>query len=324
MTLADSHGRTFTYLRLSVEDACDYRCLYCLPGGYKKEEPEPPLSVDEIRRLVAAFAGMGFWKVRLTGGEPTVRRDIVEIAAAVAKTPGIRRVALSTNGARLADLAGQLAAAGISAVNVSVDSLDQERFRQVTGRDDLPKVLAGVERALALGLTVKLNAVLMKGLNDGEFARFVELTRERPLAVRFIELMPTADNMDFFAARHLKAESLAAWLNENGWTEQARAEADGPARRFMKEGHAGTVGVIAPYAKDFCASCNRLRITSRGRLRLCLFAEGEHSLRPLLQSDDQLVELQNSVQSLIGRKDVSHYLPEGRLGDTRHFAAIGG
>jgi len=324
VTLADSHGRTFTYLRLSVEDACDYRCLYCLPGGYKKEEPEPPLSVDEIRRLVAAFAGMGFWKVRLTGGEPTVRRDIVEIAAAVAKTPGIRRVALSTNGARLADLAGQLAAAGISAVNVSVDSLDQERFRQVTGRDDLPKVLAGVERALALGLTVKLNAVLMKGLNDGEFARFVELTRERPLAVRFIELMPTADNMDFFAARHLKAESLAAWLNENGWTEQARAEADGPARRFMKEGHAGTVGVIAPYAKDFCASCNRLRITSRGRLRLCLFAEGEHSLRPLLQSDDQLVELQNSVQSLIGRKDVSHYLPEGRLGDTRHFAAIGG
>lgn len=324
MTLADSHGRTFTYLRLSVEDACDYRCLYCLPGGYKKEEPEPPLSVDEIRRLVAAFAGMGFWKVRLTGGEPTVRRDIVEIAAAVAKTPGIRRTALSTNGARLAELAGGLAAAGITAVNVSVDSLDPERFRQVTGRDDLPKVLAGVERALALGLTVKLNAVLMKGLNDGEFARFVEFTRNRDVSVRFIELMPTADNMDFFAARHLKAESLVAWLNENGWTEQARAEADGPARRFTKEGHAGSVGVIAPYAKDFCASCNRLRVTSRGRLRLCLFAEGEHSLRPLLQKDSQLSELQNSVSALIGRKDASHYLPEGRLGDTRHFAAIGG
>jgi len=173
-------------------------------------------------------------------------------------------------------------------------------------------------------MTVKLNAVLMKGLNDDEFARFVDLARERPLDVRFIELMPTADNMDFFAARHLKAESLVAWLIENGWTESPRAEADGPARRFRKPGHAGAVGVIAPYAKDFCASCNRLRVTSRGRLRLCLFAEGEHSLRPLLQRDDQTRELQDSVQNLLGRKDVSHYLPDGRIGNTRHFAAIGG
>ena len=137
--MVDSHGRTFSYLRLSVEDACDYRCQYCLPHGYVKEEPEPPLSVDEIRRLVAAFAGMGFWKVRLTGGEPTVRKDIVEIARVVANTPGIRRVALSTNGARLAALAGDLHAAGVNAVNVSVDSLDAERFRNITGHDDLPK-----------------------------------------------------------------------------------------------------------------------------------------------------------------------------------------
>jgi cyclic pyranopterin phosphate synthase len=324
VTLADSFGRTFHYLRLSVEDACDYRCLYCLPSGYRKEEPEPPLSVDEIRRLVAAFAGMGFWKVRLTGGEPTVRRDIVEIASAVARTPGVRRTALSTNGARLSALAAPLAAAGVSAVNVSVDSLDRARFAEITGRDDLPKVLDGVARALDLGLTVKVNAVLMKGLNDGEFARFVDLARERPIGVRFIELMPTADNIDFFSARRLKAESLTGWLAENGWTESPRAEADGPARRFSKPGHAGSVGVIAPYAKDFCASCNRLRVTSRGRLRLCLFAEGEHSLRPLLRSDSQLAELQNCVRSLLGRKDPSHYLPEGRLGDTRHFAAIGG
>jgi cyclic pyranopterin phosphate synthase len=324
MILADSFGRTFSYLRLSVEDACDYRCLYCLPTGYHKEEPEPPLSVDEIRRLVAAFAGMGFWKVRLTGGEPTVRKDLVEIARAVSGTPGIRRVALSTNGARLAALAGDLAAAGVSAVNVSVDSLDPERFRQVTGRDDLPKVLDGISRALDLGLTVKLNAVLMKGLNDGEFARFVDMTRERPLGARFIELMPTGDNKEFFAQRHLKAESLVSWLTENGWTENPRADADGPARKFTKDGHAGSVGVIAPYAKDFCATCNRLRVTSRGRLRLCLFAEGEHSLRPLLRNDGQISELQNSVQNLLGRKDVSHYLPDGRVGDTRHFAAIGG
>lgn len=324
MILADSFGRKFSYLRLSVEDACDYRCQYCLPHGYHKEQAEPPLSVDEIRRLVAAFAGMGFWKVRLTGGEPTVRRDLIEIARAVSSTPGIRKVALSTNGSRLAVLAPELAAAGVSAVNVSVDSLDPKRFAEVTGRDDLPKILEGVSRAADLGLTVKINAVLMKGLNDGEFARFVELTRERALDVRFIELMPVADNMDFFAARHLKAESLVAWLLENGWTESPRAEADGPARRFAKDGHKGAVGVIAPYAKDFCATCNRLRVTSRGGLRLCLFAEGDHSLRPLLQRDEQLAELQASVAALLGKKDVSHYLPDGRIGNTRHFAAIGG
>lgn len=324
MALADSFGRTFSYLRLSVEDACDFRCRYCLPNGYHKEEPEPPLSVDEIRRLVAAFAGMGFWKVRLTGGEPTVRKDILEIAETVARTPGVKRVALSTNGARLAALAGGLAKAGVSAVNVSIDSLDRARFADVTGRDELPRILEGVDRALAAGMTVKINAVLMKGVNDGEFADFVGLTRERPLDVRFIELMPVADNMPFFAERHLKAASLVDYLVADGWTESPRAVADGPARRFTKPGHAGAVGVIAPYAKDFCASCNRLRITSRGRLRLCLFAEGEHSLRSFLQSDDQLGPLQASVRSLLGLKEDSHHLPDGKIGDTRHFAAIGG
>lgn len=324
MTLADSFGRTFSYLRLSVEDACDYRCVYCLPHGFHKEEPEPPLTREEIRRLVTAFAGMGFWKVRLTGGEPTVRRDLVDIVADTAATPGIRRVALSTNGARLALLAGDLVGAGLKAVNVSVDSLDPARFAQITGRDDLPKILTGIERAAELGLDVKMNAVLMKGLNDGEFARFVDFARERPIGVRFIELMPTADNKELFAERHLKAESLVAWLGENGWTETPRAEADGPARRFQKPGYAGSIGVIAPYSKDFCATCNRLRVTSRGRLRLCLFAEGETSLRPLLQQDSQLTELQNSVHALLGRKDVSHYLPDGKIGNTRHFAAIGG
>lgn len=324
MTLVDGHGRSFHYLRLSVEDACDYRCRYCLPHGYHKEEAEPALSLDEVRRLVAAFADMGFWKIRLTGGEPTVRRDIVELARAVARTPGVRRVALSTNGSRLSALAADLADAGVKAVNVSVDSLDRARFASVTGRDDLPKVLAGLERALGLGLEVKLNAVLMKGVNDGEFGDFVAFAKDRPVDVRFIELMPVADNMPFFTERHLKAASLVDWLLAEGWTEATRAEADGPARRFTKAGYRGAVGVIAPYAKDFCATCNRLRVTSRARLRLCLFAEGEHSLRSYLKSDDQRAELQAAVRSLLGLKEVSHALPEGRIGDTRHFAAIGG
>lgn len=324
MTLVDGFGRSFHYLRLSVEDACNFRCRYCLPDGYRKTETETPLSVAEIGRLIRAFAGLGFWKVRLTGGEPTVRPDILDIVRAAAEAPGVSRIALSTNGLRLSELAADLKAAGIAAVNVSLDSLDRGRFSSLAGKDALEAVLSGVERSLELGLETKVNAVLMKGLNDGEFGDFVELARERPLSVRFIELMPVADNMDFFAERHLKAESLVSWLGENGWTERGRREGDGPAREFHKDGYLGSVGVIAPYSKDFCGTCNRLRVTSRGKLRLCLFSEADHSLRHLLQDDSQAGDLQAQVKSLLGLKEVSHHLPEGKMGNTKHFAMMGG
>jgi len=322
--LVDGFGRSFHYLRLSVEDACNFRCQYCLPHGYHKTEADSPLSVAEIARLVRAFAELGFWKVRLTGGEPTVRQDIVRIAETVSRTPGVRRVALSTNGYRLAELAPELRAAGVSAVNVSVDSLNASRFAELTGKDSLGDVMRGIERSLELGLETKLNAVLMKGLNDSEFAEFVGLTKKRPLSVRFIELMPVADNKEFFAQRHLKAEHLVSWLSENGWVERIRREGDGPARNFLKDGYNGSVGVIAPYAKDFCGSCNRLRVTSRGRLRLCLFSEADHSLRSFLQDDEQGAELKERVKSLLGLKEVSHHLPEGKIGNTPHFATMGG
>jgi cyclic pyranopterin phosphate synthase len=324
VTLVDGFGRSFHYLRLSVEDACNFRCQYCLPHGYHKSEADSALSVAEIGRLTRAFAELGFWKVRLTGGEPTVRQDIVEIARTVSGTPGVRRVALSTNGYRLAELAKDLRTAGVAAVNVSVDSLNAARFAELTGKDSLGDVMNGIERSLELGLETKINAVLMKGLNDTEFGDFVGLTKERPVSVRFIELMPVADNKDFFAQRHLKAEHLVSWLAENGWKERARREGDGPARNFEKDGHNGSVGVIAPYAKDFCGSCNRLRVTSRGRLRLCLFSEADHSLRGFLQDDAQASELQERVKSLLGLKEVSHYLPEGKMGNTKHFASMGG
>lgn len=324
MTLVDGFGRAFHYLRLSVEDACNFRCRYCLPTGYHKTEAALPLSVAEIGRLTRAFAQLGFWKVRLTGGEPTVRQDIVEIARTAVGTPGVRKVALSTNGYRLKDLALELKTAGVAAVNVSVDSLDQARFAELTGKDSLNDVMAGVNKSLELGLETKINAVLMKGFNDNEFGQFVGLTREQPLSVRFIELMPSTDNMDFFSKHHLKAEALVAWLGENGWAERERKEGDGPARNFEKKGHLGSIGVIAPYAKDFCGSCNRLRVTSRGRLRLCLFSEADHSLRAFLQNDDQAPELQEQVKSLLGLKEVSHHLPEGKMGNTKHFAMMGG
>lgn len=323
-TLTDSFGRRFQYLRLSVDDACNFRCLYCLPEGYKPVHEEPNLSLPEIRRLIAGFAGMGFWKVRLTGGEPTTRHDIVEIAAAAAKTPGITRLAISTNGYRLAELASPLKAAGVGAVNVSVDSLHRERFAQITGRDLLPQVLAGLDAGLKAGLETKVNVVLLKDLNDSEFDDFISFTQDRTISVRFIELMRTGDNKELFDRRHLSAAGLLALLTERGWIEQPRADGSGPARLFSRTGHKGSIGLIAPYSSDFCSTCNRLRVTSRGGLRLCLFAESDVLLRSLLQRDDQKAELQALVREHLNRKEVSHYLPEGRVGDAKHFAMMGG
>lgn len=323
--LVDGFGRSFQYLRLSVEDACNFRCRYCLPDGYERKDPEPPLSLAELRRVASAFADLGFWKIRLTGGEPTLRRDIVDIAAAVAAQPGVRVVSLSTNGYRLVELAAPLKAAGVRTVNVSVDSLDPETFRRITGHDRLAAVLAGVERCLELGFeSVKVNVVMLKGVNDGELGAFLGWTRRAPVSVRFIELMPTGTTAEYFSERHVPASGLVSRLGAEGWRELPREPGDGPSRRFGREGHAGQVGVIAPYAADFCSTCNRLRVTSRGRLRLCLFAEHESSLRPWLRSDDQRTELQERLRVLLGRKEVSHYLPEGRVGDVRHFAGMGG
>lgn len=325
--LTDGFGRAFQYLRLSVDEVCNYRCVYCLPDGYKESAAAaaaPPLTVAEIGRLVAAFAEMGFWKVRLTGGEPTTRRDIVEIVERCASVRGVRRLALSTNGFRLAPIAHSLAQAGLHAVNVSVDSLDGERFARITGRDDLAKVLAGVEACLTEGLETKINVVMLRGFNAQDYESFLRFSAERRVEVRFIELMQTGDNAQFFKENHHPAEHVLELLRQEGWSEVPRREGDGPAVRFRRHGAAGTIGVIAPYRRDFCASCNRLRVTSRGALRLCLFAEGQASLRDLLLCDDQRPALQARVRALLTRKEVSHYLPDGKTGDARHLAMMGG
>lgn len=323
--LTDSFGRVFHYLRLSVEDACNFRCLYCLPNGYHRAEELPPLTADEIRRLVRGFAGMGLWKYRLTGGEPTVRTDIVAIAEAVARQPGVRKVALSTNGYRLMELAAPLQRAGITSINVSVDSLDPERFAKITGHDKFKAVWSGIERCLELGIETKINVVMMKDLADDEIRKFLKLAADLPLTIRFIELMPTADNMGLFQTNRLETATLLRLFAEAEWTEEPRREAGaGPARLFGRLNSKGALGLIAPYSKDFCSTCNRLRVTSRGGLRLCLFAEADFSLRHLLQSDDQTPELQQTIRDLINKKEVSHYLPDGKIGNVKHFAMMGG
>jgi cyclic pyranopterin phosphate synthase len=319
--LADSFGRNFHYLRLSLTDVCNMRCAYCLPNGYEKPDARPDeLSRAEIGRLVRAFAAAGFWKVRLSGGEPTVRPDVLDIVREVAACPGVRRVALSTNGYRLRELASELRAAGLTHANVSIDSLDRDRFQRITGRDWLPQVLAGVDAAIAAGLLVKVNAVLL----EDELAPFSAWVRERPVVVRFIELMQTGDNGVVFLRRHKAPDALREKLARDGWARRPREIGDGPAEEYRRDGYAGGIGIIAAYAPGFCDTCNRLRVSSTGKLRLCLFGDGEHDLRPLLQHDEQADALGALVRSKLFGKTAGHRLHAGDPGTTRHLASIGG
>lgn len=324
-TLADGFGRRFHYLRLSVTEVCNFRCTYCLPNGWKKTAPLSFLTVDEVTRLVAAFSDLGLSKVRLTGGEPTVRKDIGALIASAASVPGVGKVAMTTNGWNLHKHVADWRAAGLTHLNISVDSLNAETFAAITGRDRLPEVLAGIDAAIAADYAaVKLNAVLLRESAESGFASWTEFVRDRPVSVRFIELMRTGDNAEFFAAHHVRGGVLQAWLAANGWLQRPRAFDDGPALEYEHPDHAGRIGLIAPYAAGFCDSCNRLRITARGKLRLCLFGEGGVDLRDLLQDDGDRAELGQRIRSAMGGKPQGHRLHENQPGDTRHLAQLGG
>jgi cyclic pyranopterin phosphate synthase len=324
--LTDGLGRRFEYLRLSLTDVCNFRCSYCLPDGYRKQTRLPAnLTVKEVGRLVAAFAQLGLWKVRLTGGEPSLRPELLDIAAAVAATPGIRKLAMTTNGYHLAERATDYAAAGISALNISVDSLDPARFAMITGHDRLGEVLDGIAAARLAGIrSIKLNSVLMRGVNDAELDGFITFVQQHDLTLRFIEVMRTNDNVDFFERHHLAGSAIAGKLEALSWQSLPREAGAGSALDYAQSGRPGRIGIIAPYAKDFCATCNRLRVSARGKLHLCLFGDHGIDLRSLLQSDDQQDDLIARIYALTATKAPSHRLHQGNSGATPHLASIGG
>lgn len=326
LRLSDAHGRRFEYLRLSLTDVCNFQCSYCLPNGYRKAKGAPAyLSIDEIIRLVRAFATLGLWKVRLTGGEPTLRPEFEEVAAAVASVSGIRRVAVTTNGYRLPERAQGFHDAGIRAINISIDSLDPHRFLEITGHDRLAEVLQGVDACQAAGFdSVKINTVLLKGLNDRELDKFVGFVATRDLALRFIEVMRTNDNPGYFGRHHLPGATVIAQLEARGWRASRRQAGDGPAIEYTHRQSKGRIGIIAPYSTDFCASCNRLRVSASGKLHLCLFGDGGFDLRPFLQSDSEQGALVERIMALMGRKDRAHDLHNDNSGATPNLASIGG
>ncbi len=323
----DRFHRKFYYLRLSVTDVCNFKCTYCLPDGYQPsgQKNSSFLNLSEIRRVVKAFADCGTSKVRITGGEPSLRKDFTDIIHTVASTQGIKRVATTTNGYRMEKHIGEWREAGLNQINVSVDSLDPRMFHQITGENKFHQVMSGIDRAFEVGFEqVKVNVVLMKNLNHQELPAFLRWIKDRPIQLRFIELMQTGEMDELFQQHHVSGVSIRNHLIANGWLMKVKAVNDGPAQVFVHPDYQGEIGLIMPYEKDFCTSCNRLRVSAKGKLHLCLFGDRGVELRDLLQQDSQESALIERIQTELQTKSVSHFLNDGNTGMTPHLASIGG
>jgi len=323
--LIDKFNRSFPYLRLSITEICNFSCQYCLPDGYQKTGNEHFLNQDEIRRLVDAFIELGVWKIRLTGGEPTIRKDFTEIAKMICERPEIDTLAFTTNGYKLAERAQEWRDAGLNAINVSIDSLNSKKFHDITGHNRMKEVRAGIDKALEVGFEkVKINVVLLKGVNDDELDQYLEYVKDTPVSVRYIELMQTGDNLTYFNKFHQSADHVKDQLLSRGWLENIRAHGEGPAVNLTHPDFAGSIGLIAPYSKDFCTNCNRLRITSSGDLRLCLFGNVGIPLRHMLASDDQKEDLKAAIAKQLDYKASSHFLALGDTGIMTNLSSTGG
>lgn len=322
--LIDAYARRFTYLRLSITESCNFRCSYCLPDGPDCSSRKDELTLPEIKRLVKAFALLGTRKVRITGGEPSLRKDLSDIIAACKETDGIEQVALTTNGYRLQRDLSSWQQAGLDAINVSVDSLDAATFHLVTGENRLPAILDGIDQAMAIGINkLKLNTVLLRQHNALQLADFLDFVRDKAVSLRFIELMRTNDNQAYYQQQHLSGASIQQQLLQQGWQLQPKDRSAGPALEYAHPDYQGQIGLIMPYSKDFCADCNRLRVSSRGQLFMCLFTEQHQGLRHYLQQDDP-EPLMHYLQRAVLAKAESHDLHQGNSGSTRHLAMIGG
>ena len=313
----DTLGRKITYLRLSVTDLCDLRCIYCMPEhGVPKRAHSEICSLEELCDMAAAAVSLGVRKVRITGGEPLVRRGVVSLCRMLRALPGLEELCLTTNGVRLPELAAPLREAGVDRLNISLDTLRPERYRSITRIGELSSVLRGLDAAEAAGFShTKLNCVLMGGVNDDEIEDFVRLTQARPLSVRFIELMPMGACAKWEKARFLPAGAVLDRV-----PELEPAGTDGVSRLYRIPGAAGTVGLIEPMSHAFCAECSRIRITADGKLKPCLHADTEIALRGLHGE-----ALLDAIRQGIARKPERHALMrDGESHAGRCMSEIGG
>ena len=298
--MIDTFGREIYYLRLSVTDRCNLRCRYCMPadGICNKKRHEEMLTEDEMVMAVRAAASLGICKLRLTGGEPLVKKNILSICERCAAVDGIRELCMTTNGTLLPTMAGALKAAGVSRLNISLDTLDAEKYAAITRVGVLDEALRGIEAALDAGFAgIKINAVLIGGFNDGEIPALAELTRRWPVDVRFIELMPMTENETFGKNAYVPDEAVLTALPELVPAPQN----DGVARLYRLPGAKGNVGLISAVSNHFCAGCNRIRLTADGKLKPCLHSDQEHSIKGLSEE-----EMRREIEKVILAKPACH------------------
>jgi len=306
--MKDSFGRNISYLRLSITDRCNLRCRYCMPAtGIETQCHDDILSYDEMLRIVAAATTLGIRKVRITGGEPLVRKGVIGFLEQLAALEGIEEIALTTNGILLADCAEQLSAAGVKRLNISLDSLNPDTFNEITRGGDLQRVLSGITKAEQVGMKIKLNMVAMHGVNDHELLDFAALSINNPWSVRFIEYMPTIRE-EQWQQRIISGADIIALLNSHFQIEPLITDHFcGPARPYRITGAAGTIGIITPMSEHFCGSCNRIRVTSMGQAKSCLLTNEAVDLRPLLGIRQQS-ELIDTLKKVICGKPEHHRL----------------
>lgn len=323
--LRDRFSRSIEYLRLSVTDRCDLRCTYCIPKGFKGfEEPAHWLTFDEIERLLAVFARLGASRVRLTGGEPLLRRNLPQLAQRLSALPGMRDLSLSTNATRLARHAEELRVAGVSRINVSLDSLDRACMERITGRDSLPQILGGLMAAKTAGFSpIKINMVAMRGINEGEIERMAEFCIEHGFILRLIEAMPMgATGRD---AAFLDLGPIRERLQRRfGLQPLAEELGGGPARYWSTSDGNASIGFITPISQHFCATCNRVRLAVDGTLYLCLGQEEKFEFRPLLRGGASDDELEAAIREAIELKPQKHEFRERPEKIVRFMAQTGG
>ncbi|MBV9353987.1 MAG: GTP 3',8-cyclase MoaA [Chloroflexi bacterium] len=326
--LLDGHGRLIGDLRVSVTDRCNFRCQYCMPAeGLPWLERAEVLTFEEITRLVTIFSGMGVHDVRLTGGEPLVRREFPRLAAMLAALPGVKELSLTTNGFLLERDAAALVRAGIDRFNVSVDSLQRDRFYELTRRDALPQVLRGLELLASFpeAHPIKVNAVAMRGFTEDEALPFAELARRTPYEIRFIEFMPLDADRTWSQNQVLTGDEIRAAIDAVYPLEAEPREPHATARVYRFADGRGKVAFINPVSEPFCADCNRIRLTADGRLRTCLFSLRETDLRGPLRAGADDSELEQIIRDAVWRKELKHHVGEpGFIQPARSMSAIGG
>ncbi|NOX97113.1 MAG: GTP 3',8-cyclase MoaA [Nitrospirae bacterium] len=323
--LRDRYGRKIDYLRISVTDRCNLRCVYCMPeSGVIPKNPRELLSFEEIEEVARAAISLGINKIRITGGEPLVRRDLVSLIGNLSKIKLLSDLSITTNGTFLEDYARDLKEAGLHRVNVSLDTLNEEKYEFITGSDGLRKALQGVEKALQIGLSpVKVNMVVMKGINDDEIIDFVKLSYDKPVSVRFIEFMPFGRNLFWEEKRFIPISEVKAHCRS--FAELLPADGlpgSGPARYYRIKGGRGTMGFISPLSSPFCSRCNRLRLTSEGKLRPCLYSEKQIDLRKILRENASGEEIGSLIKLSVSNKPKEHYC--GAVKVNRAMSQIGG